>query len=173
MYGCFPNGEVSTFSSLLTAVPEPIHDYWNLAVEYNALPWHRVCNSPSCCVFQPHVFVNKRGGLHCACEQKPRLSLPHSANSSDLPRSGERQHIGVRSFPKCLQSAECIWAEVCLQTKNSIQLVIERVWTAWVNGHIWCKEEGSTSGNMEYPNFLHWAAAKVPPLTYISPTQQV
>lgn len=118
------------------------------------------------------------GGLHCACEQKPRLSLslPHSANSNNLPHPGERQHIGVRSRAECFQSAECIWAEMCLQTKNWIHLIIERVWTGWVNGHICCQEEGFTSGNMEYPNpshLLHWAAAKVPPLTYISPTQQV
>lgn len=118
----------------------------------------------------------KGGSALCIRAKAPSLSRPHSANSSDLPCSGERQHVGVRSRAKRFQSAECIWAEVCLQTKNSIQLVIERVWTARVKGHIWCKEEGLTSGNTEYPNwshFLHWAAAKAQPLTYISPTQQV
>lgn len=172
MYGCFPNVEVSTFSSLFTAAPEPICDYWNLAVEYNALPWHRVCNTPNCCVFQPHISANKGGFAVCLWAKAPSLS----PSLCKLKRRCRKAARRCQELAKCFQSAECIWAEMCLQTKNSIQFVIERVWTAWVNGHIWCKEEGFTSGNMEYPNwshFLHWAAAKVPPLTYISTTQQV
>lgn len=35
-----------------------------------------VCNGPSCCVFQPHVFANKRGGsASCMRAKAPSLSL--------------------------------------------------------------------------------------------------
>lgn len=76
----FPNVEVSIFSSLLTpslpqprtAAPEPMHDYWSLALEYNTLPWRRVCNRPEHCVSQLHVFMRK-GVCVVFCKQKPCL----------------------------------------------------------------------------------------------------
>lgn len=69
------------FPSPHTAAPEPIRDYWNLADEYNAPPWHRVCNRPNHCVLQLHGPMNK-GGLRGACEQRSHLSLSHSGNPS-------------------------------------------------------------------------------------------
>lgn len=56
---------------------------------------------------------------------------------ADLPCTGERQQVSASTLAKCFQSTECIWAEMCLQTRYSIKLVIVRVWTAWGNRHIW------------------------------------
>lgn len=51
--------------------------------------------TPQTVVSSSPIFPRTKGGLQCTCEQKPRLSLPHSANSSD---AAERQHVGVRSL---------------------------------------------------------------------------
>lgn len=66
----FSQCEVSIFSSFLppslpllrTAASEPTHDYWSLALEYDALPWRRACNRPNRCVSQLRVFM-RNGGL--------------------------------------------------------------------------------------------------------------
>lgn len=80
----FPNVEVSTFSSFLppflplprTAAPEPTHDYWSLALEYDALPWRRACNRPNCCVSQLCAFMRKRS-LHRVCKRKHKSLSAH------------------------------------------------------------------------------------------------
>lgn len=176
MYECFPNVEVSTFSSFLTAALEPKRDCWNLAEEYNALPRHWVCNRPNRCVLQLHVSVNKRGSALCTRAKAPCLSLSLTLQTQvDLPRSGERQHAGVRTLTNCFQSAECIWAETCPQMKK-LNSARYREGVDGVGKDTSGVEEEFTSGNMKCsncPHFLHWAAAKVQPLTYISPTQQV
>lgn len=73
----FPNVEVSIFSSLLppsrTAAPEPTHDYWSLALEYNALPWRRACNRPYRCVSLLHVCMREKRSASCL--QAKALSL--------------------------------------------------------------------------------------------------
>lgn len=75
----FPNVEVSTFSSFLlpflplprTAAPEPTHDYWSLALEYDALPWCRACNRPNRCV---SMSLWGKGSASCLQAKAPSLS---------------------------------------------------------------------------------------------------
>lgn len=116
-----PNVEVSIFSSLLTpslpqlrtAAPEPMHDYWSLALEYNTLPWCQAHNRPNCCVSQLHIFLKSphRSPISFCADQR--------ADDADLPCCGERQQVGVSTLTKCLQSTESIWAGPCLQTRHS------------------------------------------------------
>lgn len=144
MHERFPNVEVSTFSSLLTAAPEPKRDCRNLAVEYNALPWHRVCNRPNRCVLQHHVSMNKRGSALCTWAIAPSLSLSlsHSANSSGPPtlwrKAARRCQDPHKLSPIC---RVYLSRDVPANTKNPIWLVIERVWMAQGNRHIWREEE--------------------------------
>ena len=76
----FPSVEVSIFSSFLplprTAAPEPTHDYWSLALEYNALPWRRACNRPNRCVSQQlRVFMERRRSASCLRAKALSLSV--------------------------------------------------------------------------------------------------
>lgn len=122
------------------------------------------------------MFPWTKGGLRCVHAQKPHVSLSLTLQTQvDLPRSGERQHAGVRTLTNCFQSAECIWAETCPQMKK-LNSARYREGVDGVGKDTSGVEEEFTSGNMKCsncPHFLHWAAAKVQPLTYISPTQQV
>lgn len=89
----FPSAEVSIFSSLLTpslprprtAAPEPMHDYWSLALEENPLPWHWGSDRPVRCVSQLHVFMRKGVCTVFACKSPIFLCADNRGWLSNTP----------------------------------------------------------------------------------------
>lgn len=106
-----------------------------------ALLWKRMLShdtgpetEPNCCVAQPHIFMRRGGCILFDCPVQIKQQMRQISGLvfffADLPGSGGRQQVGARALTECFQPTESIWAEMCLQTRYWVKLVVARVWTA-------------------------------------------
>lgn len=144
----FPNVEVSIFSSisplLRTAAPEPTHDYWSIALEYDALPWRWGCNRPDYCVSQHHVLMEE-SYLHYICRRQHRSENPQSrAEQSDFfcrPPMRWRKATSQCQVPRRVLPIRWVYLDRDVSTEEILHRTRYTEGVDQVgNGHIWRQE---------------------------------